>query len=732
MVHVNPTTWTEDSDRAPVWPGQHQPLGATWGEEATNFAVYAPEATRVEVCLFDDDAYGGVERRYELTEHTLGIWHGAIPGVPRGQRYGFRADGPWDPENGHRFNPHKLLLDPYARAISDAVVPGPEIFGYVLPEPHDGKDARARKERTLNRHDSAPFMAKSVVVHDDFDWGDDELVRPRVRLTDTVIYELHVKGFTKLHDRVPEQLRGTYAGLATPAVVEYLKDLGITTVELLPIHQFVSEPSLAARGLRNYWGYNSIGFFAPHNEYSAGGDRGEQVTEFKSMVKALHAAGLEVILDVVYNHTAEGSPLGPTLSFRGLDDRGYYKRVDPERDPGTYWDVTGCGNTVDASNPHALRMILDSLRYWVTEMHVDGFRFDLTPALTRTRLTVDMAGAFLTAIGQDPVLRHVKLIAEPWDASMDGYQVGCFPPPWCEWNDKYRDTIRDFWRLHSGGIAEVASRLAGSSDLYADDGRSPYASVNFITAHDGFTLRDLVSYNHKHNEANGEDNRDGTDNNRSWNCGVEGETDDPDVLALRHRQAANLIATLCLSNGVPMITAGDERGRTQRGNNNAYTQDNEVSWIDWRPDDAWLDIYEVTKTALRLRREHPALRQRHYLEGRPAAPGGPKDLAWIHPEGREMTGADWSDGGLHQFGMFLSGEPLRAPGPRGEQLQDASFLIWFNAHPEPGTVALPDQDWVKAGEVVLSTDEDHPLGRRVEAGEVIEIAPRSMLVLRQL
>jgi glycogen debranching enzyme GlgX len=729
---VNPATWTEGSDHAPVWPGQHQPLGATWGEEATNFAVYAPEATRVEVCLFDDDEYGGVERRYELTEHTLGIWHGAIPGVPRGQRYGFRADGPWDPDNGHRFNPHKLLLDPYARAVSGAVVPGPEIFGYVLPEAHDSKDARARKERTLNRQDSAPFMARSVVVHDDFDWGDDEQVRPRVKLTDTVIYELHVKGFTKLHDRVPEHLRGTYAGLASPAVVGYLKDLGITSVELLPIHQFVSEPSLAARGLSNYWGYNTIGFFAPHSAYSSGGDRGEQVTEFKNMVKTLHAAGIEVILDVVYNHTAEGSPLGPTLSFRGLDDRGYYKHVDPHHDPGTYWDVTGCGNTVDASNPHALRMILDSLRYWVTEMHVDGFRFDLTPALTRTRLTVDMAGAFLTAIGQDPVLRHVKLIAEPWDASMDGYRVGSFPPPWCEWNDKYRDTIRDFWRLHSGGIGEVASRLAGSSDLYADDGRSPYASVNFVTAHDGFTLRDLVSYNHKHNEANGEDNRDGTDNNRSWNCGAEGETDDPDVIALRHRQAANIIATLCLSNGVPMITAGDERGRTQRGNNNAYTQDNEVSWMDWRPDDAWLDIYEVTKTALRLRREHPALRQRHYLEGRPAAPGGPKDLAWIHPDGREMTEADWSDGGLHQFGMFLSGDPLRAPGPRGEQLQDASFLIWFNAHPEQGTVALPDQDWVKAGEVVLSTDEDHPLGERVEAGEVLRIAPRSMLVLRQL
>ena len=731
MDLVNPREWSEQ-EPAPVWPGQHQPLGATWSEEATNFAVYAPEATRVEVCLFDDGEDGEVERRFELGEYTLGIWHGAIPGVPRGQRYGFRADGVWDPARGQRFNPHKLLLDPYALAVSGTVEPGPEIFGYVLPGPHDDRRMRARKEATRNEQDSAPYMAKSVVVHDEFDWGDDHLVRPRVKMTDTVIYELHAKGFTALHDRVPEDLRGTYAGLATPAVVDYLKDLGITTVELLPIHQFVSEPALADRDLVNYWGYNSIGFFAPHNGYSSSGDRGQQVSEFKGMVKAFHAAGLEVILDVVYNHTAEGGPLGPTLSFRGLDDCGYYKHVDPDVDPGTYWDVTGCGNTVDASQPHALRMILDSLRYWVTEMHVDGFRFDLTPALTRTRLTVDMGGHFLTTIGQDPVLRHVKLIAEPWDASMDGYQTGKFPPPWAEWNDKYRDTIRDFWRLRSGGIGEVASRLAGSSDLYADDGRSPYASVNFITAHDGFTLRDLVSYNEKHNEANGEGNRDGTDNNRSWNCGVEGETDDPEIIALRRRQAANLMITLCLSNGVPMITAGDERGRTQRGNNNAYTQDNEISWLDWRPDDAWLDIYDLTKTALRLRREHPALRQRHYLEGSPTVPGGPKDLAWIHPSGREMTQADWYDDGLHQFGMFLSGDPLRFPGPRGEMLQDASFMIWFNAHPEAGTVALPDQKWVKAGEVVLSTDEDHFPGERVDAGEAISIAPRSMLVLRQI
>jgi glycogen operon protein len=613
------------------------------------------------------------------------------------------------------------------------VTAGPEIFGYALPAEADSRAEVLRKQRSRSTLDSAPCTATSVVMHDEFDWGEDDRVRPRTRLTDTVIYELHVKGFTRLHDRVPEELRGTYAGLASPAVVEYLQDLGITAVELLPVHQFASEPALAARGLANFWGYNSIGFFAPHNAYSASGDRGQQVTEFKQMVKALHAAGIEVILDVVYNHTAESGPLGPTLSFRGLDDRGYYKRVDPEVDPGTYWDVTGCGNTVDAGAPHALRLILDSLRYWVTEMHVDGFRFDLAPALTRTRLTVDMRSHFLTAVGQDPVLRHVKLIAEPWDASMDGYQVGNFPPPWCEWNDKYRDTIRDFWRLHSGGIAEVASRLAGSSDLYADDGRSPYSSINFVTAHDGFTLRDLVSYNHKHNEANGEDNRDGTDDNRSWNCGVEGETDDPGVRALRRRQAANMMATLCLSSGVPMITAGDERGRTQGGNNNAYAQDNEVSWVDWHADDAWLDLYEVTKAALRLRRQHPTLRQRHHLEGRPAVPGGPKDLAWIPPTGREMTEADWCDEGLHQFGMFLSGDPLRAPGPRGERLHDASFLVWFNAHPEPGTVALPDQGWVKAGEVVLSTAPDvHPPGERVEAGDQLEIAPRSLLVLRQV
>jgi glycogen debranching enzyme GlgX len=725
-------------DPAPAWPGSHQPLGAEWGPESTNFAVHAPEATGVVLCLFDDDGSGGeVETRYTLTERTLGIWHGAVPGLWPGQRYGYRAEGPWDPARGRVFNPAKLLLDPYARAVSGTVDPTGPIHGYRHPGADTLRSGGDREQLEALRRaqrgprcdtDSAPYVQRSVVVHDDFDWGDDELVRPRTKWTDTVVYELHVKGFTARHTEVPEELRGTYAGLTTDAAVHYLKDLGVTTVELLPVQQSVSEPHLGPLGLANYWGYNTLGFFAPQREYSSSGDRGEQVREFKAMVKALHAAGLEVVLDVVYNHTAEGSPLGPTLCFRGLDDHGYYKHSEG----ADYFDVTGCGNTVDADHPPTLRLILDSLRYWVTEMHVDGFRFDLAPALTRTGHRVDLAGRFITAVGQDPVLRHVKLIAEPWDASGEGYQVGRFPPPWCEWNDRYRDTVRDFWRQDSGGIREIASRLAGSSDLYADDGRSPYASINFVTAHDGFTLRDLVSYDRKHNEANGEDNRDGTDNNRSWNCGVEGGTEDPAVLALRHRQAANLLATLCLSAGVPMITAGDERGRTQGGNNNAYVQDNETSWMDWRPDDAWLDLYDVAKTALRLRREHPALRQRHFLEGRPTVEGGPKDLAWVHPAGREMTVRDWFDDGLRLFGMFLSGDPLRDRGPRGELLHDSSFLLWFNGHAVAGRAVQPVNEWVPEGEVVLSTDPAHHVGERVSAGAVLEIAPRALVVLRGL
>jgi glycogen operon protein len=715
--------WSHLGQTAKVWPGRNYPLGATWSAESTNFAVYAPAGTQLWVCLFDE---AGVESRHQLTERSLGIWHGAIPGVEPGTRYGYRVAGPWQPEEGLRFNPHKLLLDPYGLAVSGELTPVPAVFGY-----QDGAPA----ERNLE--DSAPYVPRSVVVDDHFDWGGDTPMRRRWR--DTVIYEMHVKGMTALHDRVPEEVRGTYAGLATPAVTDYLRDLGVTAVELLPVHQFVSEPWLAKLGRTNYWGYNSIGYFAPHNAYSAAGDRGGQVTEFKQMVKAFHEAGLEVILDVVYNHTAEAGTEGPTLSFRGLDDRGFYKRVRPTADKkgftpsfdDTYWDVTGCGNTVDSSNPLALRMILDSLRYWVTEMHVDGFRFDLLSALTRTGYDIDMNCALLVAIGQDPILRHVKLVAEAWDASMDGYLVGRMPPPWVEWNDQYRDTIRDFWRGHSSGIRTVATRLAGSSDLYADDGRSAYNSVNFVTAHDGFTLRDLVSYNTKHNEDNGEHNRDGTDGNRSWNHGTEGETDDEGVAALRRRQAANLIATLCLSNGVPMITAGDERGRTQGGNNNAYSQDNEVSWIDWRPDDAWLDVYEVTKIALALRRQHPALRQRHWFEGRPAIRGGPKDLAWLHPSGREMSGDDWHDETMSVVGMFVSGAPLRSPGPRGEQQVDKSFMIYLNSGARPVRLELPVNDWVQAGEVVLSTDFKLPVGTPVKAGDRLSLGSRSLMVLRQ-
>jgi glycogen debranching enzyme GlgX len=721
MSRVTPGTWRRRGETAPVWPGRTWPLGAEWGADATNFAVRAPEATRVWVSLFDED---DGETRHALTEVSLGIWHGEVPGVAPGTRYGYRADGPWDPDLGLRFNRDKLLLDPYARAISGRLGNHPSILGY---------DVRSPSRRGTG--DSAPYVPKSVVCHDDgFDWGDDR--RPYTRWRDTVVYELHVKGMTALHDRVPEHLRGTYAGLATPAVVDYLRDLGVTAVELLPVHQFVSEPRVMAAGRENYWGYNTIGFFAPHNGYSSTGDRGGQVREFKEMVRTFHAAGLEVFLDVVYNHTAEGWTDGPTLSFRGLDDRGFYhrghRRTAGDAFDDSYWDVTGCGNTVDASDPFVQRLVLDSLRYWSSSMRVDGFRFDLASTLARVGRQVDMTSPLMTAIEQDPTLRHVKLIAEPWDASMDGYRVGGFPSDWVEWNDQYRDTVRDFWRGRASGIRTVATRLSGSSDLYADDGRSPYASVNFVTAHDGFTVRDLVSYESKHNEANGEGNRDGSNDNRSQNCGVEGETGDPDVVALRRRLAANLMVTLCLSTGVPMITAGDERGRTQRGNNNPYVQDNEISWIDWRPDDAWLDVYEITKAALRIRREHPALRQRHWFEGRPTIEGGRKDLTWLHPEGREMTSGDWADNELSVVGMLVTGSPLRSPGPRGEQQWDSSFLIWLNAERDVVKVAMPSEEWERDGRVVVSTCPHHPVGTDVAPGESLRLDGHTVVVVEEI
>ena len=711
-----------------VWPGNAYPLGATYDGGGTNFALFSEVAERVELCLFDDDPDGKdgalTETRVELTEVDAHVWHCYLPSAQPGQRYGYRVHGPWAPEHGQRCNPSKLLLDPYAKATWREIDWDPSLFAYTFGD-----------EESRNDDDSAAHMTLGVVVNPFYDWEGDRA--PRTPYTDTVVYEAHVKGLTMLHPDVPEELRGTYAGLAHPAVVEHLRKLGVTAIELMPVHQFVQDDSLLDKGLRNYWGYNTLGFFAPHAEYSAGARdledpsaRGLQVQEFKSMVKAMHLAGIEVILDVVYNHTAEGNHLGPTLSFKGIDNAAYYRLV--EDDERYYMDYTGTGNTLNVRHPHSLQLIMDSLRYWVTEMHVDGFRFDLMSALTRTGYDIDMNSDLLVAIGQDPILRHVKLIAEPWDASMDGYLVGGMPPPWVEWNDQYRDEIRDFWRNHTSGPRTVATRLAGSSDLYADDGRSAYNSINFVTAHDGFTLRDLVTYEHKHNEANGEDNRDGTDNNRSWNHGVEGETDDPALVAVRRRQAANMMATLCLSNGVPMITAGDERGRTQRGNNNAYCQDNETSWVDWSAEDAWLDVYEVTKTALRLRRDHPALRQRHWFEGRPTIKGGPKDLAWLHPSGREMREEDWYDHDLRTIGMFVSGAPLRAPGPRGEQQVDRSFMLWFNSGWLPQSVHLPENDWVQRGEVVLSTDVKLDEGARVEAGDRISIGRRSVVVLREL
>ncbi|WP_029150185.1 glycogen debranching protein GlgX [Microbacterium indicum] len=713
---MSPRIWREIGESTTVWPGRNWPLGATWTPESTNFAVYAPDATGMWLCLFDAD---GSETQLPLTEHNLGIWHGALPGLEPGQLYGFRADGPWDPARGQRFNFQKLLLDPYARAIAGDIAPEEPLFGYTFGDPE-----------VRNDDDSAPFQARSVLVDPAYDWGDDR--QPKTAWRDTVIYEAHVKGLTKLHDRVPEEHRGTYSGLAHPHILAYLQDLGVTAVELLPTQQFFSEPALTERGTVNYWGYNTAGFFAPHNAYSSRGDRGGQVNEFRDMVRAFHGAGIEVILDVVYNHTAEAGPLGPTLSFRGLDDEGWYRRVHPQGDAGfddTYWDVTGCGNTVNSSEPMTLRLILDSLRYWVTEMHVDGFRFDLTSALTRRDHEVDMTSAFLTAVDQDPVLRHVKLIAEPWDVSMDGYLVGQMPAPWVEWNDQYRGTIRDFWRGH-GDIREVATRLAGSSDLYEDDGRWAYAGVNFITAHDGFTARDLVTYEHKHNEANGEDNRDGSDDNRSANYGVEGETDDEAIVAVRRRQAANLMVTLALSNGVPMITAGDERGRTQGGNNNAYCQDDETSWVDWSADDAWLDVYEQARCALQLRRDHPALRQKHWFEGEPTIVDGPRDLAWLHPDGRVMTDEDWGDGSLRTFGMFVSGGPLREPDARGRQVIDDSFVIWFNAADHAVTVTNPSTDVIAEGEVVLSTDPDVAAGTRAAGGSALPLAARCVVVAR--
>jgi isoamylase len=667
-----------------VWPGEPLPLGAHWDGRGTNFSVFSEVATRVDLCLFDDR---GCETRVRLSEITAFCWHGYVPGVGPGQRYGFRVEGPWAPADGHRCNPHKLLLDPYARAIAGEVQWGPAVLPYRPGEPE-----------TLSDEDSASSVPRSVVVDAAFDWGDDRpLRRP---LHETVIYEVHVKGLTARMPDVPEALRGTYAGLAHPAAVEYLAALGITAVELLPVHQFLHDGHLVERGLRNYWGYNSIGFFAPHGDYAAAGDGGDQVREFKAMVKALHAAGLEVILDVVYNHTAEGNHLGPMLSFKGLDNSAYYRPVEDDR--RYYMDYTGTGNSLNMRHPHALQLVMDSLRYWAVEMHIDGFRFDLAATLARELYDVDRLSSFFDIIHQDPILNRVKLIAEPWDIGEGGYQVGNFPVLWCEWNGKYRDLTRDYWRSQEATLGEFAARVTGSADLYQDDGRKPCASVNFITAHDGFTLRDLVSYNEKHNEANGEDNRDGESHNRSWNLDAEGPTADERINAARARQQRNLLATLLLSQGVPMLVGGDEIGRTQGGNNNAYCQDNDVSWFDWEHADRTL--LEFTRQLIAFRQAHPVFRRRRWFKGAPHESGALPDIAWFKPDGQVMTEQDWNEWFAKSFMMFLNGDALRSRDERGRPVRDDSCLLLFNSHVDAVAFRLPESSWGDRWRPVLATE----------------------------
>jgi glycogen operon protein len=640
-----------------IWPGRSYPRGATWDGEGVNFALFSEHAEKVELCIFDAAGRRDLQR-VELRERTDDIWHCYLPEARPGMLYGYRVHGPYAPEEGHRFNPNKLLLDPYARNVVGSLRWSDALFGYTI--------GHRREDLSLDRRDSAGGMPKSKVIDPAFTWGDDR--RPQIPWNEMVIYELHVRGFTIQHSDVPPALRGTYAGLAAAPVIDYLRRLGVTTVELMPVHAFVDDRRLVERGLRNYWGYNTIGFFAPEARYSASG---------------------KVILDVVYNHTAEGNHLGPTLAFRGIDNSSYYRLVPDDR--RYYTDYTGTGNTLDMQHPRVLQLIMDSLRYWVTEMHVDGFRFDLAAALARELHEVDKLGAFFDIIRQDPVLNQVKLIAEPWDLGEGGYQVGNFPLGWAEWNDKYRDTMRAYWKGDGGLIGDFARRLTGSSDLYGRAGRRPHASINFITAHDGFTLHDLVSYNDKHNEANGEDNRDGHDNNLSWNCGVEGPTDDPVVVGLRERQKRNLLATLLLSQGVPMLLAGDEFGRTQGGNNNAYCQDNATSWVDWTPDEGHTSFLEFVRRLIAIRRAHPAFRRRDFFQGRPLRGGGVKDIVWLTPDGAEMSDHGWEHEFARCLGVYLAGDGLSETDSRGRPVTDRSFIVLFNAHHEEIAFRLPDQ-----------------------------------------
>ncbi|HVF64592.1 MAG TPA: glycogen debranching protein GlgX [Casimicrobiaceae bacterium] len=699
-----------------IWPGRQTPRGAHWDGEGVNFALFSEAATRVELCIFD--ASGRRElQRVPLAARTDQVWHCYLPEARPGLLYGYRVHGPYRPDEGHRFNPHKLVLDPYARQVVGGVKWTDALFGYTV--------GHRRADLSFDRRDSASAMPKCRIVDPAFTWGDDR--PPDVPMSDSVIYELNVRGFTMQHPDVPPAVRGSFAALATAPVIDYLKRLGVTAVELLPVHAFVDDRHLVAKNLANFWGYNTIGFFAPESRYLSSGS----ISEFKTMVRTLHSAGIEIILDVVYNHTAEGNELGPTLCFRGVDNAAYY-RLQPDN-ARYYRDYTGCGNTLDARYPAVLQLMMDSLRYWVTEMHVDGFRFDLASALAREMHEVDPFGSFFDIIHQDPVLRRVKLIAEPWDLGEGGYQVGHFPPGWAEWNDRYRDTIRAYWRGDGGQIGEFARRLTASTDLYAHSGRLPQASVNFITAHDGFTLRDLVSYDHKHNEANLEENRDGSDNNLSWNCGVEGATDDASILALRERQSRNFIATLLLSQGVPMIVAGDEIGRTQRGNNNAYCQDTPLSWVDWTLDPSRERMLGFVRRLIAFRREHSVFHRREFLQGRPVDGSAGKDIAWLKPDGNEMSPQEWEHDFARCLGVYLGGDALNELDARGRVMRDDNFLLLFNAHHDSIPFKLPqigEGEWI----LILDTvqEQDAAAGAIYPPFDIYDLAGRSFALLRNV
>ncbi|GAA1649205.1 glycogen operon protein GlgX homolog [Mycolicibacterium murale] len=700
-----------------VWPGKAYPLGATYDGSGTNFAVFSEVAEKVELCLFDED---GTETRYTLPEVDGFVWHCFLPGVESGQRYGFRVHGPHDPGAGLRCNPNKLLLDPYSKAIDGSFDWNQSLFGYNFGEP----DSR-------NDEDSAASMPKSVVINPYFDWGVDR--PPQREYADSFIYEAHVKGLTETHPDIPDYMRGTYAAIAHPAIIEHLKSLGITAIELMPVHHFANDSTLIDKGLSNYWGYNTIGFFAPDSKYTSSSTPGGQVQEFKAMVRALHEAGIEVILDVVYNHTAEGNHMGPTLSMRGIDNAAYYRLVDDDK--RYYMDYTGTGNSLNVGHPHSLQLIMDSLRYWVTEMHVDGFRFDLASTLAREFYDVDKLSTFFELVQQDPTVSQVKLIAEPWDVGPGGYQVGNFPPQWTEWNGKYRDTVRDFWRGEAASLGEFASRLTGSADLYEHTARRPVASINFVIAHDGFTLRDLVSYNEKHNEANGEDNNDGESHNRSWNCGAEGPTDDPEINALRAQQQRNFLTTLLLSQGVPMICHGDELGRTQGGNNNGYCQDNEITWVNWAEADT--ELLEFAQKISALRAEHPIFRRRRFFNGRPVrqrGSAGVPDISWFRPDGSEMSDEDWDSGFGKSVAVYLNGHGIPDLDPRGQRVTDDSFVVCFNAHHEPIEFTVPPSEFGNSWQPVIDTAAavDDETAEPVAAEATLKVGARAIVVLQSV